>query len=269
MASPLTIDGRTVDYQETGDGPAILFVPGSYSTPAAWLGVQRELSSGYRFVSTSLCGYGATNETRNLGDLDIEHEVRVVAAVAEQVGAPVHLVGHSFGATVALAAALANEFEVLSITTFEANPIALVRERGQMDLYESVTQMNSAFEAAYNAGERDAAGRIIDFWGHDGAFAAMPEVVQDYCRSTTFANVLDWRTAFGFEASMSDYAQLTMPVLLARGGLANPAMVEITAALEAALPNVRPEVIDGAGHFLISSHAKDCSQILSDFLAVV
>jgi pimeloyl-ACP methyl ester carboxylesterase len=267
MTSALNIDGRRIDYQESGEGAAILFVPGSFSTPAAWTGLQKGLPQDYRFVSTSLCGYGATDETRSLDDLGIEHEVRVVAAVAERVGEPVHLVGHSFGATVALAAALAGNVEVRSLTTFEANPVPLVRERGRADLFEAVQQMSAGFEAAHNAGERDAAGRIIDYWGHDGAFAAMPEAVQEYCRATTFANVLDWRTDYSFDAPMSEYGELSMPVLLARGGLANPVMVEITDALQASMPNARAAVVDGAGHFLISSHARDCAQLLTEFLA--
>ena len=44
-----------------------------------------------------------------------------VVAVAGKIGAPVHLVGHSFGGVVALATALAGAVEVLSIATFEAN----------------------------------------------------------------------------------------------------------------------------------------------------
>lgn len=266
MVNTLNIEGRRIDYQETGAGPAILFVPGSYSTPAAWTGLQKGLPQDYRLVSTSLCGYGATDETRNLDDPGIEHEVRVVQAVAQQAGAPVHLVGHSFGATVALAVALAGSVEVLSLTTFEANPVPLVRERGRADLFESVQRMSTDFEMAHNAGERDAAGRIIDFWGNEGAFAAMPDGVKDYCRAKTFANVLDWRTAYSFDAPMSDYANLTIPVLLVRGALANPVMIEITNALQASLPNARSAVVDGAGHFLISSHARECANILAEFL---
>ena len=64
MVSVLNIDGRSIDYQEAGDGPAILFVAGSYSTLAAWGGLQKGLPPEYRFVATSLCGYGATDETR-------------------------------------------------------------------------------------------------------------------------------------------------------------------------------------------------------------
>jgi pimeloyl-ACP methyl ester carboxylesterase len=54
-----------------------------------------------------------------------------------------------------------------------------------------------------------------------------------------------------------------------RGGLANPAMVAITEGLAASLPDVRTSVIDGASHFLITSHADDCARLLADFLAEI
>ena len=256
MAAMLTVDGRTIDYQETGAGPAVLFVPGSFSTPAAWAPIQQRLPAGYRFIATSICGYGGTEETRTLGDLGMEHQVRVVEAVAREAGQPVHLVGHSFGGTIALATALAGSVDVLSIATFEANPVALLRERGQGDIYDATWAMSRAFEQAYHDGERDAAGRIIDFWGGAGSFAAMPPAVQDYCRATVYANVLDWRTAFAFEARLADYAQLALPALVVRGALANTAMVAITGGLVASLPDVRAAVVDGASHFLITTHAE-------------
>ena len=265
----LTVDGHNIDYQESGAGPVVLFVPGSFSTPAAWGGMQKRLPQDYRLIATSICGYGGTEDTRSLGDYDMAHEVRMVEAVARHVGAPIHLAGHSFGATIALATALVGAVEVLSIATFEANPLALIRHRGRDDLFEATREMSTAFEQAYDDGERDAAGRIIDFWGGAGSFAAMPEPVQEYCRATTFANVLDWRTAFAFEAAMADYATLAMPTLIVRGGLANPAMVEISEGLAAALPNARAAVVEGASHFLITSHAADCAQLLADFLADV
>ena len=268
-ASLLIIDGYRIDYHESGDGPPVLFVPGSFSAPAAWLGLQKWLPQRYHFVATSLCGYGATEETRSLGDCGIEHETRVIEAVAKTIGAPVHLVGHSFGGVVALATALGGAVEVLSIATFEANPLSLIRERGHMEIFETMQRMSAAFETAYHAGERDAAGRIIDFWGGAHSFAAMPETVREICRATAFANVLDWHTAYSFEATMADYARLTIPALVVRGARANPAMVKITEALEASLPNVHPAVIDGASHFLITTHAKDCGELLAGFLAEV
>jgi pimeloyl-ACP methyl ester carboxylesterase len=231
--------------------------------------IQDKLPQHFRFVGTSLCGYGETEETRSLIDNDIRHEVRVIEAVARRIGEPVHLVGHSFGGAVALAAALSGKIEVLSLTTFEANPLLLIKERGQQEMFDDTKRMSEEFEAAHEAGERDAAGRIIDFWGGDGSFAGMPRPVQEYCRATCFANVLDWRTALRFEAKSTDYAMLKMPVLLVRGALANPAMVEITNALGDCLPNSQLHIVDNANHFLIATHARDCASVLARFFEEV
>ena len=275
----ISVDGRNIDFQDSdpggpGDdtdndrdnaGPVILFVPGSFSTPAAWRPIMK-LLPGHRFVATSLCGYGATDETRSSGDHDMAHEVRVIGAVAAQIGRPVHLVGHSFGGSVAFAAALAGAVDVLSITTFEANPLALIGEHGGAELLAATQRMSGKFEAAYHSGDPDAAGQIIDFWGGAGSFAAMPEGVREYCRATAYANVLDWRTAYEFQAQKVDYAGLSMPVLIVRGGLANPAMVAISEALSASIPSVVSADVEGASHFLITSHADECAELLAEFL---
>lgn len=261
------IDDLQIDYQDVGEGPAILFVPGSFSTPAAWRAMQKKLPTGYRFVSTSLCGYGDTEDTRTLDDLDMHHQTQILEAIAKKIDAPLHLVGHSFGGTVALASALAGRINVLSLATFEANPLSVIQERGQVELYNATKQMSEEFEAAYLGGERDAAGRIIDFWGGERSFEKLPEPVQDYCRAKCEANVLDWRTAFRFQATMSDYATLNMPSLVVRGGLASEAMVEITDALGSSLPDCRTAIVEGASHFLITTHAEQCAKLLSSFLA--
>ena len=263
MTAPASQD---IDFQESGEGPPVLFVPGSFATPAAWRAMHR-LLPGHRLVSTSILGYGGTAETRKLDDLDMAHELRVVEAAAARIGEPVHLVGHSFGGTIALAAALSGHIAVRSIATFEANPLALIAARGRHDLFDDARTMATAFEAAHLDGEADAAGRVIDYWGGAGAFAALPPPVQDFCRKTTWANVLDWRTAFAFGAAPADYARLSMPVLLVRGAKAVPSMVEITEALSRAMPQAKTAVVEGAGHFLISTHPAECAALLRDFLA--
>lgn len=258
--------GHTIDFADTGEGPVLLFLPGSYSTPAAWRPVQRLLRLGLRLVTTSLCGYGKSTETRSAQDPGMHHEVALVEAVARHVGRPVHLVGHSFGGTVALATALARTIPVASLSLFEANPLDIVRNHGGGALYQTTLDMSRDFEAAVEAEEFDAPGRIIDFWGGPGAFAAMPAPVQAYCRETVRANVLDWRCDFGFAVSAADCASLEMPVLLVRGAHANDTMKAMTRRLEVSLPLSRTFVCDAAGHFLISSHPEACARLLSSFI---
>lgn len=257
---------RDIDFADAGEGPVLLFLPGSYSTVAAWRPVQRLLRPGLRLVTTSLCGYGKSADPRTERDPAMRHEVELVEAVARHIGQPVHLVGHSFGGTVALAAALARTIPVASLSLFEANPLDIIREEGSGELYQRTLRMSKDFEAAVKAAEPDAPRRIIDFWGGAGAFAAMPAAVQAYCRDTAHVNVLDWRCDFAFTVTCGDCSSLELPVLLVRGGLANDAMKAITAVLEEALPLSRASVVEAAGHFLISSHPEACADLLTSFM---
>lgn len=263
----ISVDGRTVDFQDSGgDGAVVLFVPGSFSTPAAWRPMMKLLPSDYRCVSTSLLGYGETTETRSAADFDMSHETRVIGAVAAAIGKPVHLVGHSLGGTVALASVLAGAVEVRSIATFEANPLDLLRAAGRDGLSADSRRISDAYESAVAAGEVDAPKRIIDFWGGDGAYDSLPDAVQAYCRQTAQANVLDWYMCFGFNAAPEAYAALDVPVLLVRGAHTNEVIATITDQLAAALPTARTEIVEDAGHFLISSHPQDCAALLTAFL---
>jgi len=255
------------DFIDNGSGPAVLFIPGSFSTHLAWRGVQEHLPNQYRTIGTSLLGYGGSRETRTQNDLGMKHQVALINAVIARIDAPVHLVGHSFGGTIALATALKGSADIVSIATFEANPIALVRERGREDIYDDTRRISDKFEAALAAGEMDAPRHIIDFWDGSGAFARLPKPVQNYCNQTAPANLLDWYTAYAFKADAKDYTTLNIPVLLVRGELSNSFMREATTGLSECLPRAKPAIVPGASHSLIVSHAQECAQLLQAHLA--
>ena len=90
----MTCDAKGhIDYQETGDGPAVVLVPGSCSTGAAWRPVLGLWDGRFRAVTTSLPGYGGSAERRRPGDTGIGREAEMLEAVIRRAGAPVHLVG--------------------------------------------------------------------------------------------------------------------------------------------------------------------------------
>lgn len=251
-----------IELFDTGEGVPVVFVPGSYSTPSAWRPIQRLLPVSGRWLSNSLCGYGGTLETRTPKDAGMEHEVRVVEAAAQLANRPVHLVGHSFGGTVALAVAMATRIEVASLALFEPNPLALLRNHGERPLHDDALLMSQQFTADTHRGERDAAARVIDYWGGPGTFAGLPPAVQEFCRQAAGTNVLDWLTDFSFEVDADALAALSMPALVVRGELANPAMKAMTRLLAEHMPQARSHVVPGAGHFLISSHPDECAGLL-------
>jgi pimeloyl-ACP methyl ester carboxylesterase len=118
-----------IDYDECGAGPAIVLVPGSCSTGAAWRPIIADLSSRFRCVTTSLLGYGGTVERRTGSDPSISHEAEALESVVRKAGGSVHLVGHSFGGLVALVVALRNQAPLSSLVILEAPAMELFCER--------------------------------------------------------------------------------------------------------------------------------------------
>ena len=122
--------------------------------------------------------------------------------------------------------------------------------------------MTDRFEAALTEGDPAAAAIIIDFYSRPGTFDEMPDAVRDYCRATAPTNLLDWRSAATFTPVFSEFAQLQIPATLVRGSKTPQPIVDVTAQLQTHLPDVQTEVVEGADHFLISTHAAECAQIV-------
>ena len=172
-----------VDYDESGAGPTIVLVPGSCSTGAAWRPIIAAWDNQFRCVTTSLLGYGGTTERRTRGDASISHETDALESVIRRAGGRVHLVGHSFGGLVALAAALLNRVPLASLAVLEAPAVEVLREDRDNQHYLAFRQMTESYFAAFEGGSVEAIASMIDFYGGAGTFAAWPPRVRAYARS--------------------------------------------------------------------------------------
>ena len=251
-----------IDYHETGNGPAIVLVPGSCSTGAAWRSVIGHLQGQFRCVTTSLLGYGGTAERRTPDDTDIAYQREILEAVIRRAGGPVHLVGHSFGGLVALAVALRGRVPLLSLTIAEAPVVEILKEAGERQHYETFRSMSRAYSDAFRRGEADAIARMIDFYGGAGTFAAWPERVRDYAIETTPANLLDWESAYGFRLTPASLAAMKTATRVVWGEGSHPAVRRANELLSRYLPDADHAVISGASHFMIATHPKQFADLI-------
>lgn len=262
-------EGR-IDYAENGDGHRIVFVPGSCSTGAAWRPVIASLGSGYRCITTSLLGYGGTEERRPQVDPSVDLEAEIVEAVLRRAGSPalpVHLVGHSFGALVSLAVALRRRVPIASLTICEAPAMEILRATGEDAPYRDFRAMTDAYFARFDAGEPNAIATMIDFYGGPDTFASWPPKLRDYANATTAVNILDWATAFGFALSPSMLAGLAVPTLVIYGGDSHPAAQRANALLAEHVPGATARTIPGAAHFMIATHPGDVARAIHGLVA--
>jgi pimeloyl-ACP methyl ester carboxylesterase len=258
-----------IDYDETGAGRTVVLVPGSCSTGAAWRPVMAQWGNNYRCVTTSLLGYGGTQERRSVADTDMAHEAEALEAVIRRAGCAVHLVGHSFGGLTALAVALRGRVPLLSLTIAEAPALEILRHMGEQRHYRAFRAMSDAYFSAYRAGDGNAIEQMIDFYGGAGTFAGWPERVRDYASQTTPANLLDWASAYGFELTPGLLATVRIPTLVLWGEASHPAAKRANELLGQCIPRAAVVTIEGASHFMIATHARVVADVIARHVACV
>jgi pimeloyl-ACP methyl ester carboxylesterase len=264
---PIEDAGGPVDYEERGRGPSIVFVPGSCSTGAAWRPIISHCEAQFRCIATSLPGYGGTAERRSAGDPSIVHVATALEAVIRRAASPVHLVGHSFGGLAALAVALRGYAPLLSLTIVEAPAAQLLTAVGEHAHYRAFRAMTRAYFSAFAAGDAGAIASMIDFYGGAGTFAGWPPRVRAYAMQTTPVNILDWASAYGYQLSPVMLARLDLPLLVLRGSASHPAVKRANELISECVGGSRLATIEGAAHFLITTHAGEVAGLMRDHIA--
>ncbi len=256
-----------IDYDETGNGPTIVFVPGSCSTGAAWRPVIAALGGRFHCVTTSLLGYGRTDERRTAADPTITHACEMLEAVVRRAAGPqknpVHLVGHSFGGLVALAVAMRGYVRLASLTIAEAPALDVLRACKEAQFYRAFRDMTGCYFARHDRGEVEAIASMVDFCGGAGTFASWPSRVRAYAVETTSVNILDWASAYGLVLTPSTLAAVTAPTLVLWGEHSHPAAQRANELLATHIPDAVLTTVKGAAHFMIASHPAEVASFVT------
>jgi pimeloyl-ACP methyl ester carboxylesterase len=250
-----------IEYDECGSGPAVVLVPGSCSTGAAWRPVIAAWQNRFRCVTTSLPGYGGTAERRTARDTSIARNAETVESVIRKAGGRVHLVGHSFGGLVALAVALRNRVPLASLVMLEAPAVEMLRDEEQH--YRAFRRMTAAYFADVAAGNPEAIAAMMDFYGGAGSYASWPPRVRAYAAETTPVNILDWASAYGFPLPAATLAAIDIPVLVVRGGDSPAAMQRVSTRLHEGIGGSALATVGGAAHFMIATHAGEVASLIA------
>lgn len=114
-----SVDGVRVRYVDVGEGPAVVMVHGFASSLETWGAVIPELAKTHRVLALDLKGFGWTD--RPEGDYSPPAQARLILRLMEQRGIDrAAVVGHSWGASVVLAVALAAPRKVSRLALYDA-----------------------------------------------------------------------------------------------------------------------------------------------------
>lgn len=185
-------------------------------------------------------------------------------------GGPIDIIGHSFGATVALRMALERPELLRSMVLIEPVLFAAARADGAPE-YRAYAADNALFEALLDSGDIAAAAAAFQgIWGDGRPFDSLPAATRAYITHRLPLIVAQSSGLIGDSGGIMGYLRLQscpIPTLLLRGTKSPPVMAAIVRALATRLPNVHEAVIEGAGHMSTLTHPAQSAESIMRFYA--
>lgn len=169
-------NGVKVHYSESGTGEPVVLLHGVGSSGRQWKRVSGFLPDRFRFIAVDHYGHGKTDGWSGpIESLTHDDEARLVQAVIEEVGPPVHLVGHSYGGGIALRYILNSGSKVKSLTLVEPTAMSVLKHAGELLLFEEFRGMATGFIARTANGHKEEAWlRLVDDNGVPGTWESLP-----------------------------------------------------------------------------------------------
>jgi pimeloyl-ACP methyl ester carboxylesterase len=199
------VQGADLDAERLGQGPPVLFVHGSIVGARLTWRRQRDLSSDWSLIFANRPGFGASPPLER-GDFE-----REAPLFAELLGEGAHLVGHSYGAVIALHAASLRPEAVLSLTVSEPGALQLAGT-------PEAELMMAQGERLYAAGHALSPRQFIDYFrGGAGSTRETPkELPEELLRGAEHA--MRERPSWDGELPLEALAAAGFPSLVVSGG---------------------------------------------------
>lgn len=255
-------------FREAGTGPGVVCIHSNASTSGQWRGLMDLLSPKFRVLAPDSYGSGKSPEWSSDRVIRLRDEVALLEPVFARAGSPFALVGHSYGAAVALIAALANPGRVRAMALYEPTLFALIDAEGPPpNEADGIRNAVADAGAALDAGNRDAAAeRFIDYWMGTGSWQQTPENRKPPVASSV-ANIRRWAHALFTEPTpLTAFRSLDIPVLYMVGKRSTPSAHGVARLLAGALPRVERVELAELGHMGPITHPEPVNEAIARFL---
>jgi len=254
--------------RDEGTGPGVLCLHSNASSSSQWRQLANLLSDLHRVIACDGYGAGKSPEWPADRTMRLSDEVDLAAPAIALAGDRFHLVGHSYGAAVAVKLALMHPARVRSLVLYEPTLFHLVAgaEPASSPAAGIWHAASDAADAIARGDNLAAAERFIDFWMGPGAWAAMPAARQPAV-AHSMRNARGWRdVTFADNLRLEELQALRLPVLLLWGEQSPESALSVARVLLGALPQLTPAPQPGLGHMGPITHAEHINGQIADFI---
>jgi pimeloyl-ACP methyl ester carboxylesterase len=255
-------------FREAGSGPGVVCLHANASTSGQWRALMEALAGRFHVLAADLFGSGQSPAWPADHQLSLRDEVALLEPVFARAGDPHVLVGHSYGAAVALIAAVSQPHRIRALIVYEPVLFALLdAESPPPNEADGIRRAVSGAAAALDASDPwRAAECFIDFWMGAGAWARMPGARQAPI-AASIVNIRQWAAALSEEPTpLAVFSNLRVPVLFIKGSESPASSRGVARLLESVLPQIEVVELHGVGHMGPITHTEIVNDVIARFL---
>jgi pimeloyl-ACP methyl ester carboxylesterase len=249
---------------DLGSGDPIVLVHSGGMSGRQWRKLADRLAATHRVVVPDLLGSGENPPWPADAPFHFDDDARELAAIIDGLGAPVHLVGHSYGGLLALVLARTQPHTIRSLASFD--PVAFGVLHDTADAEQLVADAAPLADAA-DGGTATWFERFVDFWNGAGTWAAMPEQARASFLRVGLKVYLEVRSLLSDRTPASAYAAITVPTLLMTGERTPTPERSVVQRLSTTIANARMLDLAGAGHMGPITHAELVNDAIASHIA--
>jgi pimeloyl-ACP methyl ester carboxylesterase len=256
-------------FREAGTGPGVVCTHSNASNSGQWRALMDLLAPKYRVLAPDSYDSGRSPRWPSDRIISLRDEAELIEPVLIRAGSPLALVGHSYGAAVALIAALANPGRVRALALYEPTLFALLdAEKPPPNEADGIRNAVARAGRALGAGNQDAAAEhFIDYWMGPGAWKQTPEQRKPPI-AASITNVRRWAHALLTEPTpLEAFRTLDIPVLYMVGKCSTASAHGVARLLANALPQVELVEFEDLGHMGPVTHPHPVNEVIARFLS--
>ena len=247
----------------------VVLLHSSASSARQWDRLAEALNPRFCVRAIEVHGHGEQQAWRGDAHLTLADEVSLAVAVLEEAG-PVHLIGHSYGAAVAIKLATMHPKSVRSLVAYE--PVLfhfLFDDVAHHPAARDVVAVANAMREQLAIGQNHSAAQtFIDFWSGAGAWDSLPDGKRASIAARMPAVLQQFDALFHEPLQRTQLALLRMPMLFISGARTVAVARTIAELLRLTLPRAQHEVLPAMGHMGPITDAAAVNQRLVEFLQV-
>lgn len=268
----VNVRGETMHYIEKGSGEPIILIHGAIGDYNAWALQMDTLALNHRVIAISR-RYAWPNQQpdpEDSFDCTVALHAKDLVVFMEEINiSSAHLMGHSYGAMIALQTAIDHPSIAKSLVLGEPAVESMLSGTVKGDSLIADFRTNSNIAVSlYKGGKYEEAVRqfLITVLGSDEAYDVVPQAVRDGWLQNLVEGICIAETQDLASISRKKLSQLKAPVLLIKGQYSPAYLASASDSLNVVLPNSELRLLPNASHGLQGENPSEFNKLVVNFL---